>query len=186
MSTEKSKIKTQIANLGKVSLWGVHKEVRDLPNKVDEDETLIGLLRAFTQEGTIVLLAATEKRLFILDRRAFYGRDNKEISYLQIANVRYETGLFFGDIIIDDQGEDHRFGFAYKSDLRKFCDVVGDQVSEYREKSVEANTQYLSTADELKKLWDLKESGAITAEEYKQQKRLVMMTNNSNGGGGSH
>ncbi len=175
MTVTKAEIKKQIEALGKVSLWGVRKEVRDLANKIDEGEVIIGLLRAFTREGTIVLLVATEKRLFILDRRAFYGHDNREISYLQIANVRYETGIFFGDIFIDDQGEDHHFGWAYKSDLRRFCNVLGDQVSEYREKSVEADTKYLSTADELKKLWDLKEKGVITQEEFRAQKRALLM-----------
>ncbi len=174
MATTKARIKEQITKLGKVSLWGVKKELRDLPTKIDEDEEVLGLLRAFTKELTIVLLVATQKRFFILDRRAFYGGANKEISYLTIANVRHQMGLFFGEIIIDDQGEDHRFIYAYKSDLRKFVDILGDKVSEYREKSVEANNQYLSTADELKKLWDLKEKGAITEEEFREQKRRLM------------
>lgn len=174
MATTKARIKEQIARLGKVSLWGVRKEVQDLYKKIDENEEIVGLLRAFTLELTSVLLVATEKRLFILDRRVFYGSSNKEISYLTIANVRNQTGLFFGDLIIDDQGEDHRFIYAYKSDLRKFADVLGDKVGEYREKSVEANNQYLSTADELKKLWDLKEKGVITEEEFRDQKRRLI------------
>lgn len=174
MAVTKENIKEQLAKLGKISLWGVRKEMRDLPKKIDEDEQILGLLRAFTKELTSVLLVATQKRVFILDRRVFYGSENKEISYLTIANVRYDTGLFFGDLIIDDQGEDHRFRYAYKSDLRKFADILGDKVSEYREKSVEANNQYLSTADELKKLWDLKEKGAITEEEFRDQKRRLM------------
>ena len=174
MATTKARIEEQVARLGKVSLWGVRKELRDLPKKIDEDEEILGLLRGFTKELTIVLLVATKKRLFILDRRFFYGSASKEISYLTIANVRNQTGLFFGDLIIDDQGEDHRFIYAYKKDLRKFADVLGDKVEEYREKSVEANDQYLSTADELKKLWDLKEKGVITEEEFKTQKRRLM------------
>lgn len=174
MSTTKKRIDEQLAKLGHVSLWGVHKEKRMLPKIIDEDEEIVGLLRVFTN-ATIVLLVATQKRLFILDRRAFYGSDNREISYLQIANVRFETGLFFGELIIDDQGEDHSFGWAYKGELRRFCNVLGDQVSEFREKSVEADEQYLSTADELKKLWDLKEAGAITAEEFKVQKKRLLL-----------
>ncbi|MDO5561659.1 MAG: PH domain-containing protein [bacterium] len=174
MSTTKKLIDEQVAKLGYVSLWGVHKERRMLPKIIDEDEEVIGLLRVFTS-ATIVLLVATQKRLFILDRRAFYGSDNKEISYLQIANVRFETGLFFGQLIIDDQGEDHCFGWAYKRELRRFCNILGDQVSEFREKSVQADEQYLSTADELKKLWDLKEAGAITVDEFKAQKKRLLL-----------
>ncbi len=134
----------------------------------------MAMVRGFTPEGTIVLVVATDKRLFILDRRAFYGAANKEISYMQVANVRYEMGLFFGRLIIDDQGEDHRFGWIYKRELRNFTNLVGDKVSEYREKSVKADSKYLSVADELDKLWALKEKGVISQSEFIAQKKALM------------
>ncbi len=166
-------IRKQIKNLGKVSLWGVRKELGELAHLVDDDEELIGLLRGFNG-ATIVLLAATNKRLFFVDRRTFYGRANREISYLQIANVRYFTNLFFGDLIIDDQGEDHHFSWIYKKDLLRFANMLGDKISEYREKSVEANEKLASPAEEIKKLWQLKEKGALTLDEFKLEKKKIL------------
>ena len=177
METQEAKalVKAQVKALGSIWLWAVRKEVRELYQLIDTGEQIIGLLQVFTKEGTSVLLCATNKRLFILDRRMTYGRDHKEVSYLQIANVRFTTNLFFGKLVIDDQGEDHIFTWARNKDLRAFANLIGDKVSEYREKSVAADNQYLSTADELKKLWQLKEAGAMTLEEFKVQKKKLLM-----------
>lgn len=172
---DKNEVKEEIASLGKISLWGVKKELKTLYKMLDEDERIMGLVRVFSS-ATVVLLVATDKRLLILDNHTFYGTDHKEISYLQTTSVDYNTRLFFGKIIIDDQGVKNTFDWAYKNDLRKFVKVLGLKLSEYRERMVERRTggRKESVADEIEKLWNLVEKGALTKQEYERKKHKLL------------
>ena len=123
-------IKSEIAALGRVSLWGVHKEIRELHYKLLEDEHIAGLCRAFSQ-STIVLLVATDRRLIIMDNFTFYGTDHKDISYMQISGVDYNTRLFFGKIIIEDQTGRNFFDYALKRDLRLFVNILLEKVNAF-------------------------------------------------------
>ncbi len=168
-----SEVKKEIKDLGKISLWGVGKELKELPSLIDTDEKIVGLLRVFSS-ATIVLLCATNKRLLILDRHTFYGRDHKEVSYLQISCVDYNTRLFFGKITIDEQSEKNVFDWAYKSNLRKFVNVLGDKISEYREKSISHDTNHGGIAAEIEKMWILVQKGALTQEEFEARKKRLL------------
>lgn len=169
-------IKQQLAQLPRAHLLGVGKELRELPNLLDEGEVIIGLIRMFTDLPTTVLLCATDKRLFIIDRHPI-GRSNKELSYLQIANVRYDTALILGSLDIDDQGEDHHFVWGLKKEVAQFANLLGDKINEYRQKMVNRNqaaNNALNVAAEIDQLWQLKEKGAITQDEFVAQKNKLL------------
>lgn len=169
-------IEAEIKALGKVSLWGVHKEIRDLRTKMFEDEHIAGLCRAFSQ-STIVLLVATDRRLIIMDNFTFYGTDHKDISYMQISGVDYNTRLFFGKIVVEDQSGKNYFDYALNRDLRRFVNVLLDNVNAYRDRFVNGGQHagpHLSVAEELEKMWGLVQEGALTQEEYAVRKEKLL------------
>ncbi len=170
-------IKSEIKALGRVSLWGVGKELKELHYKLLEDEHIAGLCRAFSQ-STIVLLVATDRRLIIMDSFTFYGTDHKDISYMQISGVDYNTRLFFGKIIIEDQTGRNFFDYALTRDLRRFVNILLERVNAYRDRMVvnapPAKMEGAMVADEIEKLWDLKEKGVLTQGEFEQRKRKLL------------
>ena len=172
-------IRAEIDALQPVSLWGVRKELRDLSNKLFADEHIAGLVRVFSR-STICLLVATDKRLIIMDNFTFYGTDHKDISYMQISGVDYNTRLIFGKIIIEDQTGRNYYDYALKNDLRRFVNILLEKVNAYRDKFVnrEGTPATLEPAsgiaDEIDKLWRLVKEGALTQAEYEQRKARLL------------
>ena len=166
-------IKNEIAAVRPVSLWGVRKELRDLRHKMFPDEKIVGLCRAFSK-STIVLLVATDQRLIIMDNFTFYGTDHKDISYMQISGVDYNTRMFFGKIIIEDQTGRNYYDYALNRDLRKFVNILLAKVNAFRDKMVGNGRKNANVADELAKLWKLVEAGAVSKEEFEKRKAKLL------------
>ena len=175
---DKKEIDAEIRALPhKVSLWGVRKEIKSLQYKMFKDEHIKGLCRAFSQ-STIVLLVATDKRLIIMDDFTFYGTDHNDISYMQISGVDYNTRLFFGKIIIEDQTGRNFYDYALNGDLRRFVNILLECVNAYRDRFL-AGPQgkphdSAFVAEELASLWQLVKDGALTQEEYDERKKLLL------------
>ena len=174
---DRKEIDAEIKALGKVHLGGVRKEIKSLQYKMFKDEHIKGLCRAFSQ-STIVLLVATDKRLIIMDDFAFYGTDHKDISYMQISGVDYNTRLFFGKIIVEDQTGRNFFDYALNKDLRRFVNILLECVNAYRDRFL-AGPQGKPKdgsfiADELAGLWKLVQDGALTKEEYEARKQKLL------------
>ncbi|MBQ6154817.1 PH domain-containing protein [bacterium] len=169
-------VRAEIDAIKPVSLWGCRKEIRDLSTKLFADEHIAGLVRVFSQ-STICLLVATDKRLIIMDNFTFYGTDHKDISYMQISGVDYNTRLFFGKIIIEDQTGRNYYDYALNRDLRKFVNVLLEKVNAYRDKFLDRRVHVESddeVADEIDKLWTLVEKGALTQAEYEKRKAKLL------------
>ena len=166
-------IKQEIAALGKVSLWGVRKELRDLRHKMFPDEKIVGLCRAFSK-STIVLLVATDQRLIIMDNFTFYGTDHKDISYMQISGVDYNTRLFFGKIVVEDQTGRNYYDYALNRDLRRFVNTLLAKVNAFRDKMVGSGKKNHNVADEINKLWKLVQAGALSQQEFEARKKKLL------------
>jgi len=167
-------IDKEIKALKPVSLWGVRKELRDLRHKMFEDEHIRGLCRAFSQ-ATIVLLVATDRRLIIMDDFTFYGTDHKDISYMQISGVDYNTRLFFGKIVVEDQSGKNFYDYALNRDLRRFVNILLENVNAYRDRFVNGGHKArVNVADEIERLWKLVEKGALEKEEFAARKKKLL------------
>jgi len=167
-------IDKEIKALRPVSLWGVRKEIRSLKHKMFEDEHIKGLCRAFSQ-STIVLLVATDRRLIIMDNFTFYGTDHKDISYMQISGVDYNTRLFFGKIVVEDQSGKNYYDYALNRDLRRFVNILLENVNAYRDRFLAGpRAKHRNVAEEIDKLWQLVEKGALTQEEFDARKKTLL------------
>jgi hypothetical protein len=172
-------IHEEIVRYGKVSLWGVGKEIRNLANKMDEGERILGVLRVLTS-ATLALLVATDKRLILMDNHMVYGTDHKDYAYLQISAVDYNTRLFFGQISVEDQaGHTETFNYALNKDLRKFVNVVSLKVAQVHSKATGGGEHQsqgggMSVADEIEKLWSLVQRGILTREEFERKKSELL------------
>jgi hypothetical protein len=171
-------IREEIEQYGKVSLWGVGKEIKNLAYKMDESEKILGVLRVFTSV-TMAMLVATDKRLILMDNHMVYGTDHKDYAYLQISAVDYNTRMFFGKISVEDQaGHTETFDYALKGDLRKFVNVVSLKVAQVHARTSSGGEQQSqreqSVAEEIEKLWALVQKGILTKEEFDKKKNELL------------
>lgn len=171
-------VRKEIAAYGRVDLWGCKKELRALPEKLGSDENIIALVRVFTG-STIGLLVATNQRLILMDHFWFFGTDPKIYTYALIAAVDYRTGIFFGGLAIEDKaGNRDDYSWIWIKDLCRFVQITSKRIAQLHEKQNFTNqppcSRVNSSAEEIERLWELVEKGALTHEEFEQKKRELL------------
>lgn len=92
-----AELRGQIESLGKIDKFGTKKEIRYLPEGMDEDETIKGIASGIL-EGNTWLIVYADRRLLFLDKGMLYGLKQMEISLDSISSVTHKTGIMFGSI----------------------------------------------------------------------------------------
>ncbi len=131
----------------------------------------------------------------VVDESGFFSRHSKESPLDKINNVEYNQSLWgriigFGSVDIQTAAElgETRYEFIHKPKLLK--DTITQAREENKNSQVSSHSAQLAeaiaranpavqatpqmVADELHKLFDLMQKGAITADDYdKQKKKLI-------------
>ena len=92
-----AQINEQFIKAGVSDLFGTKKEVKALPELLDEDEIVLYATSGFVDKGT-VLVVITDKRLVFVNRGLIYGTDFKEISFDHVNAVSYSKGMVLAKI----------------------------------------------------------------------------------------
>jgi hypothetical protein len=123
----KQLIKQQIRNVGKFHKCFVGKELRALPEIIDEGEEIGFLTSGYDGNRNTVLVVATNRRLMILNSGMMYGSDNMIFPYSKINSIRGERGLFFGTLRISTagvSGDDVVITWVSKRDIARMISIV--------------------------------------------------------------
>lgn len=136
--------------------------------------------------------------LRVVDESGFFSRYSKESPLDKINNVEYEQSIWgrifgFGDVDIQTAAEMGETTYELIHHPKLLKDTITHAQEEYKKmqvsnqasqlaKAIAQNTGYAPPtpsqqmiADELHKLFELLQKGAITQEEYVAQKRKLMM-----------
>lgn len=158
-------------------------EVKELPNLLHADEELRGLLEGIlTLSGKssngIGLLIATNKRI-IFFRKSIIGTQTKEEYPLrQVTSSVYRKGLIMGGVGITTANNDAVIDHCVKTEAERFDRILHEVLEEYHATMSQNNTQpqttQLSNLEQLEKLFELKQKGIITEEEFNQQKAKLL------------
>ena len=174
MAVDKSVIDEQIKKLGDFDQWFTKKEIRYLPEVIDEGEEI----RAMTSglhEGTTWLIVVTNRRLLFLDKGFFYGLKQMEMPLAQITSVSHKTGLMFGEIEVDTAGGKKKIEQISKKDVPKVAAIISDLLKQiHSTSSSPVSNSMTDIATQLEKLADLKEKGILTEEEFQEQKAKLL------------
>jgi len=174
MSVDKSVIDEQIKNLGEFDQWFTKKEMKYLPEVIDEGEEIKAMTSGVHEGNTWLVVVATRRVLF-LDKGMIYGLKQTEMPLAQITSVSHATGLMFGEIEIDTAGGKKKIETISKKDVTKVAAIISDLVKQIHSN---ANTtqaaQQLDLASRLEKLAELKEKGILTEEEFLAQKAKLL------------
>ncbi len=134
--------------------------------------------------------------LRVVDESGFFGRYSKESPLDKINNVEYEQSIWgrmfgFGDVDIQTAAEMGETTYELIHHPKLLKDTITHAQEEYKKSQVSSQATQLAKAiaqstnlaapaspqmiaDELHKLYDLLEKGAITQEEYTAQKRKLL------------
>ena len=135
--------------------------------------------------------------LRVVDESGFFSRFSKESPLDKINNVEYDQSLWgrifgFGNVDIQTAAEMGETTYNLIHHPKKLKDTITHAQEEYKKSAISSQAQQLADAiakatpvqaaatsqqpiaDELHKLFDLLQKGAITNEEYIAQKNKLM------------
>jgi hypothetical protein len=125
-------VKDQIARLpsdGRYLFW-TSKEVRALPQILEEDERILAITSGFVGNNTW-MLACTDRRIIFLDRGWLYGLKQIQMPLNRINSIDHEIGMAFGTISVWDGATRMSVGTILRSKVNFFVKTAKRAIEEY-------------------------------------------------------
>ena len=158
-------------------------EVKELPNILQEGEEIHGLLEGFfkrvsgTSSNSLGLVIASNKRI-IFFRKSIIGTVSKEeIPLRMVTSSAYRKGLIQSGIAIVAANNDAVVECFEKREAERFNKIVNDLLTEQHttsQNNAQIHQSQPSNLDQLEKLFELKQKGIITEEEFNRQKAKLL------------
>ncbi len=159
-------------------------EIKELPSLLHPEENLLGLLegqlkrihnRDFNGYGLVI---ATNKRI-IFFRKSIIGTVTKEETPItRVSSASFRKGLLSSSIAITTSNNDSVVEHCDKTIGKKFIDVVQNLISDLDSKASQPvqsqRVQQDNNLAQLEKLFDLKQKGILTEEEFLSQKAKLL------------
>jgi len=146
---------------------------------IDPDEKLLAVIEGNVDgESSLNRLALTDRRVVFYPRSegflsAFKKTSAASFAYSQIETVQGRKGTLLGEINLSAKDRIIRFKNMAKDDV----DQIAGMISRYKEK---AKTQEIlapsreSALDQLKKLAELRQLGAISEAEFQEKRKKLL------------
>ncbi len=176
MAVDKAIIDKQIEKLGDFDQWFTKKEIKYLPQVIDEGEEIKAMTSGFHNNNTW-LVVVTTRRIIFLDKGMIYGLKQMEMPLTQITSVSYKTGLMFGAIEIDTAGGKKTIDTIDKKDVTKVAAIISDLLKNIHTDAKTGESKQAQQTDiisQLERLAELKEKGILTEEEFQAQKAKIL------------
>ena len=160
-------------------------ERKHLPEVMMPDELLLwtssGILKSTGKEGKsggMALIALTDRRILILDKRLFAGTQTIAIDLDKVNSITGDTGMFFGGFKIQDGGDERDVGQVAKASVMPFVERVQQAIEarkiELRRPAEPAPASDGDVVSQLERLAELKERGILTDDEFAEQKAKLL------------
>lgn len=156
-------------------LFGTKKEVKELPNVLQENETIMYATSGFVDNNTW-LITCTDKRIIFLDKGMIFGLKQVEIPIEKINSVSHSKGLMFGTITIHHGSDNMEIKQISKTTLTPMIEAINNEIEKTKDKNnnLTDSNNVTSIADEISKFKDLLDAGAITEDEYEIKKTELL------------
>jgi hypothetical protein len=163
------------AKLGKAGRVLVRREIRKLSGKLGDREEVVNLARG-KYDGKQGLLIVTDRRVLFVEEGMVRSRI-EDFPYDKIGSVQTERGMVHGKVTIFASGNKAEIENIMPKDRAV---EIGDYTRAKISRTPEAASQPATPpapsdpAERLAKLAQLRDSGAISDEEYETQKARVL------------
>jgi hypothetical protein len=169
-------IKAQFEAAGVSDLWGTKKEVRVLPELLDNDEIVKYATSGF-YNGNTVLMVCTNQRILFIDKGMVYGMKSSEIPLDMVNSVNYDKGLLLGSISIVNGAVGTKIDNINKETAPKMVAAIKAARLEFMNKDQPVTITEQpkeNMADKLRQLKSLLDDGILTQEEFDDKKKQIL------------
>ncbi|AVJ96809.1 TPA: hypothetical protein L6A55_11305 [Pseudomonas aeruginosa] len=169
LKAEYNRIATEIGD----DQFFTKKELSHLPEVLADGEQVL----AFTSgimEGNTWLITLTDRRVIFLDKGMLYGLKQASIELDKINAVSGKTGMFFGDILIQDGGSERKITNVWKKTVTAFTNKVRDAIHAKKQPAMASASPCDDMISKLERLAALRDRGVLTPEEFAEQKLKIL------------
>lgn len=167
-----AEINRQIESYTHRYIFWTQKEIRALPEILDQDESVKALTSGLVN-GKTWLAVCTDRRLLFLNRGFLWGTQQAQMPLDRVQSIDHEFTIFFGSISVFDGINVFTLTMVLKPSILPFVKTVEEMMYAQRHPKPAA-MQATDIASQLSKLADLKEKGYLTDEEFLAQKKKLL------------
>lgn len=168
-----AKVNRQIAAYPDRYIFWTRKEIRYLPNILENGEVIKAITSGIMNNATW-LAVCTQQRLIFLNRGFLYGIEQMQIPLERIQAIDNEFSLFFGNITVWDGASAFTIANVLKRSILPFVKVTQEQMYISRHGAKTATSTGTDVVTQLEKLAELREKGHLTDEEFQTQKKRLL------------
>jgi hypothetical protein len=155
------------------------EEEEEAKNYVDSDEGLLAIIEgAVDGQSSLNRLAVTDRRIVFYPRsKGLFGSLSKasavSLNYDQLVTVEGKKGTLLGEINVSTKENIFRFKNMAKNDVDQIADLISRTKNKVKTQQV-LNPSRESALEQLKKLAELRNIGAITEEEFQEKRKKLL------------
>ena len=173
--TKIEKVINQIKNLESFSVYYTKKEIAYLPEVLEDNEEILGLISGITTPyphllSNTVLIVCTNQRLIFLNSGLFWGITDRSIFLNSIFSIEYEKLWGVGTVTIFDGVANQRIYWIDSKVVTQFCRVTRSAIKNF---SFQVHIEE-DPVSKLAVLSNLLDSGKITKNEFEAMKQKII------------
>ena len=166
----------QIQDLGEVDTFGTKKEIKFLPEILEDGERILGLTSGM-MGGSTWLIVCAPKRVILLDKGLVFGLEQKEFLLKDISSVEFKQGLTLGAIKITASSSTMKIENVEKASAKNFVETINsaraklENKKEYKDRE---DKQEDGLVSKLKELSQMKDLGILSEDEFLKAKEKLL------------
>ncbi len=158
-------------------IFWTKKEIRALPEILDDDERILAITSGM-RDSTTWLLVCTQRRLIFLNRGMFFGLRQIQMPLDRVQSIDHTSTLGIGTISVWDGASSVGIKLVWGPSILPFVRTTEEAMYTLRKAQSRpaAAAQPLDVASQIAKLAELKEKGHLTDAEFQAQKKKLLNT----------
>lgn len=171
-------IEKQMKDANVSDLFGTKKEIKSLPDIINDNETILYATSGLVS-GNTILCVLTDSRIIFVDKGLVYGVKSTEIPLDMVNSVSYSKGLILAKIVIVNGATTTEIDNVAKGTADLMADKIKKSSEEYKNKLRSANQNDFNQSpndpvDEIRKYKGLLDDGIITQDEFDAKKKQLL------------
>lgn len=155
---------------------GVRKELKKLPSLLLDNEDVMHLDSGMYGGGNGLVVVTDRRVMFVLE--GVVKSRLEDFPYERISSVQTQKGLIQGQMTIFASGNKAEISRMTKGLITEIGDYIRHRIAQATQggaaAAVPAPTVRADPIDRLKKLAELRDIGALSAEEFEEQKAKIL------------
>lgn len=169
-------VKEQLKAANIIDTFGTKKEIKALPEILNDDET-IKYATSGLVDGNTILAVCTDSRVLFIDKGLIYGIKSTEIPLDMVNGVSYSKDLVLGTISVVNGAVTTKIENVDKKSAPIMADTIKKVSAEYKQlknNPQPAQGEQKDVIAELRELKVLVDEGILTEEEFSARKKKVL------------